>query len=104
MPAAAYAGKECVCQFRRGICDQTCVRDMLDTPFYIACLKLKARRCLVVGGEEIGLEKVAGLRACDGQGTRVAPTPVPELEGLACGSSIAWERRVAAWPGALEGT
>jgi hypothetical protein len=50
MPAAAYAGKECVCQFRRGICDQTCVRDMLDTPFYIACLKLKGRRCLVVGG------------------------------------------------------
>ena len=40
MPAAAYAGKECVCQFRRGICDQTCVRDMLETPFYIACLKL----------------------------------------------------------------
>jgi siroheme synthase-like protein len=25
MPAQAYAGKECVCQFRRGICDQTCV-------------------------------------------------------------------------------
>ena len=41
MPAAAYAGKECVCQFKRGICDQTCVRDMLDTPFYIACLKLR---------------------------------------------------------------
>ena len=41
MPAAAYAGKECVCQFRRGICDQTCVRDMLETPFYIACLKLR---------------------------------------------------------------
>ena len=35
MPAAAYAGKECVCQFRRGICDQTCVRDMLATPFYM---------------------------------------------------------------------
>ena len=60
MPAAAYAGKECVCQFRRGICDQTCVRDMLDTPFYIACLKLAGRRCLVVGGGEIGLEKVEG--------------------------------------------
>ena len=47
MPAAAYAGKECVCQFNRGICDQTCVKDMLDTPFYIACLKLKGRRCMV---------------------------------------------------------
>ncbi|MDX6715625.1 MAG: precorrin-2 dehydrogenase, partial [Baekduia sp.] len=41
MPAAAYEGKECVCQFKRGVCDQTCVRDMLDTPFYIACLKLR---------------------------------------------------------------
>ena len=40
MPAQAYAGKECVCQYRRGICDQSCVRGMLETPFYIACLKL----------------------------------------------------------------
>ena len=47
MPAQAYAGKECVCQFRKGICDQSCVRDMLETPFYIACLKLTGRRCLV---------------------------------------------------------
>ena len=79
MPAAAYAGKECVCQFRRGICDQTCVRDMLDTPFYIACLKLAGRRCLVVGGGEIGLEKVEGLLACDGDVTLISPEAVPEL-------------------------
>ena len=57
MPAQAYAGKECVCQFRKGICDQSCVRDMLETPFYIACLKLTGRKCLVVGGGDIGLEK-----------------------------------------------
>ena len=25
MPAQAYAGKECVCQLRKGICDQSCV-------------------------------------------------------------------------------
>ena len=50
MPAQAYAGKECVCQLRRGICDQSCVRGMLDTPFYIACLRLSGRRCVVVGG------------------------------------------------------
>src|SRR2546421_283893 len=49
MPAQAYAGKECVCQYRKGICDQTCVRDMLHTPFYIACLRLTGRRCVVVG-------------------------------------------------------
>ena len=64
MPAQAYAGKECVCQLRRGICDQSCVAGMLETPFYIACLKLDGRRCVVVGGGEIGLEKVEGLLAC----------------------------------------
>ena len=93
MPAAAYAGKECVCQYRRGVCDQTCVRDMLDTPFYIACLKLKGRRCVVVGGGEIGLEKVEGLLACDGDVVLIAPEAVPELEALAAEGSIAWERR-----------
>ena len=50
MPAQAYSGKECVCQFRKGICDQSCVRDMLATPFYIACLRLTGRKCVVVGG------------------------------------------------------
>src|SRR3712207_7057292 len=93
MPAQAYAGKECVCQYRRGICDQTCVRDMLDTPFYIACLRLRGRRCLVVGGGEIGLEKVEGLLACDGDVVLVAPEAEPELERLAEEGSITWERR-----------
>jgi precorrin-2 dehydrogenase/sirohydrochlorin ferrochelatase len=103
MPAAAYAGKECVCQFRRGICDQTCVRDMLDTPFYIACLKLAGRRCLVVGGGAIGLEKVEGLLACDGEVTLIAPDAGPELAQLAAEGSIAWERRAYAGPDDLEG-
>jgi siroheme synthase-like protein len=93
MPAQAYAGKECVCQYRRGICDQTCVRDMLDTPFYIACLRLTGRRCVVVGGGDVGLEKVEGLLACDGRVVLVAPDAGPELERLAAEGSIAWERR-----------
>jgi precorrin-2 dehydrogenase / sirohydrochlorin ferrochelatase len=93
MPAAAYAGKECVCQFRRGICDQTCVRDMLETPFYIACLKLKGRRCVVIGGGEIGLEKVEGLLACGGDVTLIAPHALPELEELATEGSITWLKR-----------
>jgi precorrin-2 dehydrogenase / sirohydrochlorin ferrochelatase len=103
MPAQAYPGKECVCQFRRGICDQTCVRDMLDTPFYIACLRLRGRRCLVVGGGEIGLEKVEGLLACDGDVVLVAPEAEPELQRLADEGSIRWERR-AYEPGDLEGS
>src|SRR6266850_3450975 len=103
MPAQAYAGKECVCQLRKGICDQSCVQGMLDTPFYIACLKLSGRRCVVVGGGEIGLEKVEGLLACDGRVTLVAPTAVPELEQLAREGSIEWKRRGYAGPDDLEG-
>jgi precorrin-2 dehydrogenase/sirohydrochlorin ferrochelatase len=83
VPAQAYAGKECVCQYRRGICDQSCVRDMLEVPFYIACLRLSGRRCLVVGGGEVGLEKVEGLLACGGVVTLVAPSAHDELAVLA---------------------
>ncbi len=93
MPAQAYIGKECVCQLRRGICDQSCVQGMLDTPFYIACLRLSGRRCVVVGGGDIGLEKVEGLLACDAAVTLVAPEARPELAQLALEGSIAWDRR-----------
>jgi siroheme synthase-like protein len=103
MPAQAYAGKECVCQFQRGICDQTCVQDMLDTPFYIACLRLTGRRCVVVGGGEIGLEKVEGLLACDGRVVLIAPDAVDELRSLAAEGSIDWIRRDYE-AGDLEGT
>jgi siroheme synthase-like protein len=103
MPAQAYAGKECVCQLRKGICDQSCVQGMLDTPFYIACLKLTGRRCLVVGGGEIGLEKVEGLLACDGEVTLIAPTAEPALAAYALEGSIHWERRAYAGPEDLEG-
>src|SRR5579884_4130985 len=93
MPAQAYAGKECVCQLRRGICDQSCVADMLATPFYIACLRLTGRRCVVIGGGEVGLEKVEGLLACDGDVTLVAPEANPALVQLALEGSIRWEQR-----------
>jgi precorrin-2 dehydrogenase/sirohydrochlorin ferrochelatase len=104
MPAAAYEGKECVCQFKRGVCDQTCVRDMLDTPFYIACLKLRGRRCLVIGGGALGLEKAEGLLACDGDVTVIAPEVGPELHELAAEGSIRWEQRAYAGPEDLEGS
>ncbi len=93
MPAQAYQGKECVCQLRRGICDQSCVQDMLATPFYIACLRLTNRRCLVVGGGDVGLEKVEGLLACDADVTLVAPEAHPQLVQLSLEGSIRWERR-----------
>jgi precorrin-2 dehydrogenase / sirohydrochlorin ferrochelatase len=103
MPAQAYAGKECVCQLRRGICDQSCVQGMLDTPFYIACLKLAGRRCVVIGGGEVALEKVDGLLACGGEVTIVAPEAEPALAEYAREDSIRWERRRYAGAGDLEG-
>jgi siroheme synthase-like protein len=93
MPAQAYRGKECVCQLRKGICDQSCVQGMLETPFYIACLRLSGRRCVVIGGGEVGLEKVEGLLACDGEVTLVSPEARPELVQLALEGSIHWEQR-----------
>src|ERR1700730_9450981 len=93
MPAQAYSGKECVCQLRKGICDQSCVQGMLETPFYIACLRLSGRRCLVVGGGEVGLEKVEGLLACGADVTLLAAEAHPELAQLALEGSISWQRR-----------
>ncbi len=103
MPAQAYAGKDCVCQLRKGICDQSCVQGMLDTPFYIACLKLSGRRCVVVGGGEIGLEKAEGLLACDAAVTLISPDAVAELRSLAAEGSITWEQREYAGEEDLEG-
>jgi precorrin-2 dehydrogenase / sirohydrochlorin ferrochelatase len=103
MPAQAYAGKECVCQLRKGICDQSCVQGMLDTPFYIACLRLTGRRCAVIGGGDVGLEKVEGLLACDGEVTLIAPEAIEPLEQLAREGSIHWERRKYGGPADLEG-
>jgi precorrin-2 dehydrogenase/sirohydrochlorin ferrochelatase len=103
MPAQAYAGKECVCQLRKEICDQSCVQGMLQTPFYIACLKLTGRRCLVIGGGEVGLEKVEGLLACDGEVTLIAPQAVQGLREYAEEGSIRWEERPYAGASDLEG-
>jgi precorrin-2 dehydrogenase len=103
MPAQAYAGKECVCQLKKGICDQSCVQGMLDIPFYIACLKLSGRRCVVVGGGDIGLEKVEGLLACEGEVTLIAPDAIEALRELSAEGSIRWEEREYAGPPDLEG-
>jgi len=75
---------------------------MLETPFYIACLKLEGRRCLVVGGGDVGLEKVEGLLACNGEVTLVAPEAIEPLRSLAQEGSIRWERH-SYEPADLEG-
>ena len=54
---------------------------MLETPFYIACLKLTGRESVVVGAGMIGLEKIEGLLACDGDITVIAPEAEPADPG-----------------------
>jgi siroheme synthase-like protein len=76
---------------------------MLDTPFYIACLRLTGRRCVVIGGGEVGLEKVEGLLACDGEVTLIAAEAIEPLRELAGEGSIRWEQREYAGPEDLEG-
>ncbi len=93
MPAQAYKGKECVCALRKGICDQECVRDMLSTPFYIACLKLTGRSSLVVGGGDVGLEKIEGLLACSAEIVLIAPDACDAVKALAAEGSIEWIQR-----------
>lgn len=93
MPASNYQGKPCVCALKKSVCDQECVRGMIETPFYIACLKLDGRRSLVVGAGSVGLEKIEGLLACNGDVTVIAPTATPEVEELASDGTIEWQRR-----------
>jgi precorrin-2 dehydrogenase / sirohydrochlorin ferrochelatase len=48
---------------------------------------------VVVGGGEVGLEKIEGLLACDADVTLVAPGAHPELVQLALEGSIRWHQR-----------
>jgi precorrin-2 dehydrogenase len=48
----------------------------------MACLDLEGRRCVVVGGGSVGLEKAAGLAACGARVTVVAPELDPGFAEL----------------------
>jgi siroheme synthase-like protein len=67
---------------------------MAEQRYYMACLDLTGRRCLVVGGGRVGLEKVRGLLECGARVTVVAPEIVPELLDL----PVEWiQGRYASW-------
>jgi siroheme synthase-like protein len=53
-----------------------------DKRYYMACLDLAARPCLVVGGGRVALEKTRGLLECGARVTVVAPEIDPELLDL----------------------
>jgi siroheme synthase-like protein len=50
-----------------------------ETRYYMACVDLRGRDCVVVGGGRVAAEKVAGLLDCDARVTVVAPEIEPEL-------------------------
>jgi siroheme synthase-like protein len=52
---------------------------MGDKRYYMACVDLEGRSCLVVGGGSVALEKVRGLVECGARVTVVAPQVAGEL-------------------------
>lgn len=60
----------------------------LDRNFYIACLNLKGRRCLVVGAGPVALEKIDGLLACSADVHVVAEKASAEVESLAATGAL----------------
>ena len=61
----------------------------MSAPYYMACLDLRGRRCVVVGGGAVGLEKTHGLLDCGADVTVVAPEVVPQLHEL----DVVWRPR-----------
>src|SRR5581483_8509303 len=78
-------------------------KPLIDTTFYIACLNLIGRRCVVIGGGPVGLEKIEGLLVCDADVTLIAPEAIEPVRDLAREGSIAWEQREYAGASDLEG-
>jgi precorrin-2 dehydrogenase len=89
----AASPRPCVCDLHLERCDASCNRKMLETTFYMACLHLTDRPCLVVGAGPVALEKIEGLLACDAAVTVVAPEAIDEVAELAAEGTITWHRR-----------
>ena len=94
--------RPCVCEAKLERCDATCNAKMLEKTFYMACLDLGDRPCLVVGAGPIGLEKVEGLLAANARVHVVAKQAIDEIRELAAEGAITLEERAYA-PSDLEG-
>ena len=62
-------------------------RNVSDTRYFMACLDLRGRDCLVVGGGRVATEKVHGLLDCEARVTVVAPHVDDSFAACRCGSS-----------------
>lgn len=65
----------------------------LDRNFYVACLDLTGRRCLVIGAGPIALEKIEGLLACGARVHIVAESTIPAVERLAASGDVQLDLR-----------
>jgi siroheme synthase-like protein len=64
------------------------------TRYYMACLDLRGRSCVVVGGGKVGTDKARTLLECGAVVTVVSPEIEPELLDL----PVEWKRgRYAMW-------
>ncbi len=85
--------RPCVCDAKLERCDATCNAKMLEKTFYMACLDLTDRPCLVVGAGPIGLEKIEGLLAANASVHCVAKQASAEVRELAAEGAITLEER-----------
>src|SRR4051794_41388935 len=85
--------RACVCQRALTRCDSSCNADLLDVHFFMPCLDLRNRPCLVIGAGPIGLDKVESLLTADARVTVVAPEAVDEVRELAAEGSLTWHQR-----------
>src|SRR4029077_9707991 len=64
-------------------------RSVSEKRYYMACLDLEGRSCLVVGGGSVGLAKAQTLLDCGARVTVVAPQALTKLAAL----PVEWLRR-----------
>lgn len=61
--------------------------------YFPAFLDLRARRCLVVGGGEIGERKARALLECGARVVVVSPATTPGLSTLVADGMVTWRKR-----------